>query len=317
MAKKIVVKRQTHRISLLKISLIITQSQKACYTKAFLPPYKTMTDYPFFRQHLPVIKPYALMDLDDTLFQTQRKIQTWQLDNQHLSIASINKQGEPLSFFTQKQAHFFNWLSQTCELIPVTARDINEIQRVKLPFNSWQILTHGAVIVDATGNVHQKWQNIIQTNLIDLQEKLQIIYQQIKNYNQQKHLGLKLTAHHDNFATPLTIYLAIKQQQKDEKLLADFAKSLPNIFNKNLQNFDENFYIHINANNLAILPKCVHKRHAVNFLLNELDNSRPCFGFGDSLADFPFLQLLDWYGTPNHGQLHEHFCQITGDFLEK
>lgn len=276
-----------------------------------------MTDYPFFSQHSPIIKPYALMDLDDTLFQTARKIQTWQLDNQHLSVASVNKQGEPLSFFTQKQAHFFNWLSQTCELIPVTARDVNEIQRVKLPFHSWQILTHGAVILDATGKAHPKWQNIIQNNLTNLQEKLQEIHQQIEKYNEQQNLGLKLTPHHDNFATPLTIYLAIKQQQKDEKLLADFAKQLPNIFNKDLQDFDEKFYIHINANNLAILPKCVHKRHAVHFLLNELDSTRPCFGFGDSLADLPFLQQLDWYGTPNHGQLHEHFCQMTEYFLGK
>ncbi|WP_332835935.1 hypothetical protein [Psychrobacter sp. KH172YL61] len=51
--------------------------------------------------------------------------------------------------------------------------------------------------------------------------------------------------------------------------------------------------MHVNANNLAILPHAVHKRHAVQFLLdNHLDHQRPSFGFGDSLADLPFCSCL-------------------------
>ena len=59
------------------------------------------------------------------------------------------------------------------------------------------------------------------------------------------------------------------------------------------------------------MPHTVHKKHAVAFLLDSyLDQSRPSFGFGDSLADLPFLQLLDWYGTPNHGQLHDKVSEL-------
>lgn len=268
-----------------------------------------MSDYPFFQPNQTVIKPYALMDLDDTLFQTQRKIHLWQLDSEHLTTASVNKQGEPLSFFTQKQANFFNWLSQSCELIPVTARDTDEICRVKLPFHSWQILTHGAIILDPTGKIYPEWQTIMQDSLQKVQDKLQRICQQIETYNQQQNLGLKLTIHQATFAQPLNIYLAIKQQQKNEQLLASFATQLPNLLATTLNDFTDNFYIHINANNLAILPNVVHKRHATAFLLKQLDKHRPCFGFGDSLADLAFLQQLDWYGTPNHGQLHEHISQ--------
>lgn len=276
-----------------------------------------MLAYHFFNQSPNIIKPYALMDLDDTLFQTQRKIQKWQLDSQNLTVASVNKQGEPLSFFTEKQSNFFNWLSQSCELIPVTARDFDEMFRVKLPFHSWQILTHGAIMLEPSGNLNSDWQQHINNELAPLQQKFTIIEDFLTRLNEQDNLGLSLTFHQADCLNQQKIYLAVKQQQKNEQLLINLAKILPALFANDLPNFDKNFYIHVNANNLAILPKCVHKRHAVAFLLTQLDNKRACFGFGDSLADFAFLQQLDWYGTPNHGQLHDYMVHAVGNFLGK
>ena len=264
---------------------------------------------PFFQPSLNILKPYALMDLDDTLFQTQRKIDAWKLpttEPEKLVCATINKQGEPLSFMSQRQAAFFNWLLSSTELIVVTARDRSEIQRVKLPFNSWQVLTHGAVILNSDGELLSSWQQHMYDALMPLQDTLNHLTEWVKGYSQQNdntHNDLKLTPHKDTFIdSELTIYLAIKHRQKDHQSLAELAKKLPTL----IPNFDAHFYVHVNANNLAILPHAVHKRHAVQFLLEQhLDHQRPSFGFGDSLADLPFLQLLDWYGMPNHGQLHE------------
>ena len=48
----------------------------------------------FFQASPDIIKPYALMDLDDTLFQTQRKIDAWNLPAskaENLVCASVNK----------------------------------------------------------------------------------------------------------------------------------------------------------------------------------------------------------------------------------
>ena len=262
---------------------------------------------PFFQPNLNIVKPYALMDLDDTLFQTQRKIDAWKLpttEPENLVCATINKQGEPLSFMSQRQAVFFNWLFASTELIAVTARDRSEIQRVKLPFNSWQVLTHGAVILTADGELLNTWQQYMYDVLAPLQDTLNQLTEWVNGCN-NVHNDLKLTPHKDTFIdSELTIYLAIKHRQKDHQALADLATQLPTL----IPDFDEIFYVHVNANNLAILPHAIHKRHAVQFLLEQhLDHQRPSFGFGDSLADLPFLQLLDWYGIPNHGQLHEKF----------
>lgn len=259
---------------------------------------------PFFEAKQNIIKPYALMDLDDTLFQTQRKIDAWSLptaEPENLVCATVNKQGEPLSFMSQRQATFFNWLLASTELIVVTARDRSEIKRVKLPFDSWQVLTHGAVILTPEGEPLDAWQQYIHEQLLPLQKQINQLAELILEHSGQD--NLVFTLHTDRFINDeLTIYLAIKHAQKDHQVLADLAEKLP-LF---IPDFDQHFYVHVNANNLAILPLAIHKRHAVQFLLdNHLEGQRPSFGFGDSLADLPFLQLLDWYGMPNHGQLHE------------
>ncbi|WP_350559214.1 HAD hydrolase family protein [Psychrobacter sp. CAL346-MNA-CIBAN-0220] len=267
---------------------------------------------PFFQPNNDLIKPYTLMDLDDTLFQTKRKIDAWDLptsEQDKLVCATVNKNNQPLSFMTQRQSTFFNWLLASTELIAVTARDRHEIQRVKLPFDSWQVLTHGAIILTPDGQLLSDWQQHIYEQLSPLQDPLnqltELITKQSES-NKNGHSDLIFTPHSDHFNDrfddeKLTIYLAIKHAQKDHQALAELAQQLPTL----MLNFSQNFYVHVNANNLAILPHAIHKQHAVQFLLEKcLDHQRPSFGFGDSLADLPFLHLLDWYGMPNHGQLH-------------
>ena len=268
----------------------------------------------FFQPSPHIVKPYALMDLDDTLFQTQRKIDAWHLPTaapEDLVCASVNKQGEPLSFMSQRQAAFFNWLLASTELIVVTARDRHEIKRVKLPFDSWQILTHGAVILSPNGEPLGTWQQHMYDALLPLQDKLAQLSAVFTQHSSSDNSHLKFAAHKDHFNNgtenkELTIYLAIKHAQKNHQALIQLAEQLPKL----IRNFDQDFYVHVNANNLAILPHAVHKRHAVQFLLAQhLDAQRPSFGFGDSLADLPFLQLLDWYGMPNHGQMHDNISR--------
>ncbi|MGA4439348.1 HAD hydrolase family protein [Psychrobacter pocilloporae] len=267
---------------------------------------------PFFKPSADIIKPYALMDLDDTLFQTQRKIDAWQVptaEPEHLICATVNKQNEPLSFMSQRQASFFNWLLNSTELIVVTARDRSEIKRVKLPFDSWQVLTHGAIILTADGQLLSAWQQHMTSKLAPLQDKLNQLSELFASHSKSEQSHLVFTPHVDSFNNgsvneELTIYLAIKHAQKDHQALVELAKKLPTL----IRDFEQDFYVHVNANNLAILPHAVHKRHAVQFLLdNHLDHQRPSFGFGDSLADLPFLQLLDWYGMPSRGQMHEQY----------
>ena len=209
----------------------------------------------FFKQNPDIVRPYTLMDLDDTLFQTQRKIDAWQVptaEPEHLVCATVNKQGEPLSFMSQRQASFFNWLLASTELIVVTARDTAEIKRVKLPFDSWQVLTHGAVIVRPDGSLLSEWQQHSQSQLIPLQDKMHLLTERLKQYSDQ---DLVLTPHSDTFdGSSLTIYVAVKHANKDHQALADLAQQLPTL----IHDFAAEFYVPVNAHNLAQLPHALH-----------------------------------------------------------
>lgn len=254
----------------------------------------------FLKNKPSLIKPYALMDLDDTLFQTKRKLPSF-VDDNALIVASVNKKNEPLSFMTQKQANFFCWLSAHTTLIAVTARDTQEIKRVQLPFCDVQILTHGAIILQKNGDADKQWECTLFGQLTQCQNALSNLYDQLLALDK----SINITPHFDDFCqNQLMIYLAIKHPNKDHNALQKLADDLPSLCQKWGINFAD-FYVHYNANNLAVLPKCVHKKHAVAFLKQHyFKDNIPLFGFGDSLADLPFLTLLDWYGTPNQGQLH-------------
>ncbi|HMU87433.1 MAG TPA: hypothetical protein PKC11_07370, partial [Agitococcus sp.] len=67
-----------------------------------------------------MIKPLFLMDLDDTLLQTARKMPA----DMPRQVAALDKHGQPLSFTNPKQQAFIEWLLLCADVVPVTARSV-------------------------------------------------------------------------------------------------------------------------------------------------------------------------------------------------
>ncbi|VTP59689.1 Uncharacterised protein [Serratia rubidaea] len=65
-------------------------------------------------------KPVVLSDLDDTLFQTRRKM-VGELAQQPFRTAALDKDLHPRSFMNEEQSMLVDWLLAQAELIPVTA----------------------------------------------------------------------------------------------------------------------------------------------------------------------------------------------------
>ena len=61
------------------------------------------------------------------------------------------------SFMTEEQSMLVDWLLEYADFIPVTARGTEEISRVTIPFHSWAIVTHGAVILTPEGKHDEEW----------------------------------------------------------------------------------------------------------------------------------------------------------------
>ncbi len=88
-------------------------------------------------------KPVVLSDLDDTLFQTRRKMVD-ELALEPFRTGAVDRTLNPRSFMTEEQSMLVDWLLEQAELIPVTARELKNQPRPD-PFHS-AITTHGAVI---------------------------------------------------------------------------------------------------------------------------------------------------------------------------
>lgn len=243
-------------------------------------------------------QPVCLADLDDTLFQTKRKMVRNQA-GEAVRTGAVSRDGVPHSFMGAEQSMFVDWLLLNTDLIPVTARGTDEMSRVQIPFKSWRITTHGAVLLGADGEPNQAWKSHIEQVLQPYREK--IIDLRTVMLEKMKQRGLDGTVRIVYEYDQVPIYLVIKH--KDNSQVSDL-----HAFGKELEQSlgIDGFYIHQNDNNIAWLPTCVEKGHAVAFLLELLRKERgvfPTLGFGDSVSDLSFLTQCSWFGMPKVGQL--------------
>lgn len=245
-------------------------------------------------------KPVVLSDLDDTLFQTRRKMVN-ELALEPFRTGALDRSQNPRSFMTEEQSMLVDWLLAHADLIPVTARGTEEISRVQIPFRSWAITTHGAVILNPQGTVDAEWQSLMLERLAPYKEKLLTLQQHIAALMASR--GINAWARINEEYNGVPVYLVMKHTDstKLEQLYA-IADEIEHLFPTT------GFYIHRNGNNVAWLPDPVEKGIAVDWLLKKLQTERgvfPVIGLGDSLSDHRFMKLCTWFGLPRQSQFAE------------
>jgi hypothetical protein len=118
---------------------------------------------------LPMNKPVVLSDLDDTLFQTRRKMVD-ELALEPFRTGAVDRTLNPRSFMTEEQSMLVDWLEQA-ELIPVTARELKK----SAAYGSLPLLGNHharAVILTPEGNPDEEWKAHMLGQLAPYQEKL-------------------------------------------------------------------------------------------------------------------------------------------------
>ena len=114
------------------------------------------------------MKPLLLTDLDDTLFQTARKMP----EDADKIPAAQGLNGETISFMHPWQQDFIHWALGCMTVIPVTARGIDSLQRVHLPFQHEAVCVHGAAILTSEGTLDADWHSQMQQQLAPYQSRL-------------------------------------------------------------------------------------------------------------------------------------------------
>lgn len=242
-------------------------------------------------------KPISLVDLDDTLFQTQAKISRCHL-GEPFCIAAVTQDGVARSFMTQEQYYFVNWLLSSTHCVPVTARGTAELERVNIRFSSWKVVTHGGVIITPTGETDSIWRDRMVSALVRYATQLRAMHHYLADLLPDRHeASVRLcTEYHD-----VPVYLAVKFRDTPP------AHSIDGLVDNVQAEFGaESFHVHRNDNNLHWLPDCIDKGYAVEYLLEILRKEygqMPVMGFADSVNDYGFLKHCTWLGFPGHSQL--------------
>lgn len=249
------------------------------------------------------MKKFLFIDLDDTLFQTLAKCG----EEQDLRCAAYLSDGTPNSYNTPRQRAWFAMISEQMTLIPTTARDLAAFKRVELPFHSYTILNFGGVVVLPNGEIDTHWQAQIHREMLEAQAGLTEIIALIDRYNELHHLPGRARLIAD-CGTPF--FVVLKDPDKNLARLAQVEKA---VLTPWLQASGQNFQVHCNGNNLAILPKTLNKSRAVNYvsdLLRADHGDIMTLGMGDSLSDAAFMASCDYAIIPKGSQLAAAFAEV-------
>ena len=229
------------------------------------------------------------LDLDDTILQTAPKCPP----DQSLIPAAFNRSGEVLSFMTPAQQCLFECWRDQAIVIPVTGRTDSALERVAIPFTSWRITHHGAVVRQPDGLLPAWWQEEIRPLLDAARYPLTALADQLMRGAITG--GYRVSTH---VLDDCLTYLSVKADD-DGLALIELQTRLVET------GLPSELALHCNGHNLAIMVKGAQKHDAVRRVAAELDRNGPLvtIGAGDSLTDLPFMQGCDFALTPKASQI--------------
>ena len=229
-----------------------------------------------------------LCDLDDTLFSTQKKITN--PDKQ--TLISTLADGNPSGYATSRQMRLINLMLEGSDdhlFVPVTARSLDAYKRVNLNAKI-AILAQGGIIM-RDGVKDKNWAKKIQKNAQKQSSIKEILENIIILDKKWRHWAL--------CDENIELYYVIKHEDSDIAAIETLYKLLKGAVPNSVS-------VHQNGNNIAIVPKWLSKKSAVDYLLKEIRQEKPdalTIGFGDSQSDLPFMMSCDYAVFPTQSQV--------------
>jgi hypothetical protein len=234
----------------------------------------------------------VFLDLDDTVFQTLPKCPT----GAPIRPAAYRRDGAPLSFMTAAQRTLLDRLHVGATVIPTTARNLDAFRRVDIPFAHGAILDFGGVVLEPNGNLDPAWDAQVRPQTRATAGVLRELQHVVESLDARLQLEVRARVISD-FDMPL--YLVVKHPGGDVTRLVPVHDELCRCVD------GARFFLHLNDNNLSVVPRFLGKERAVGYFLeHRLGGDQVLsIGVGDSLTDAPFLERCDFSLTPRGSQL--------------
>lgn len=242
------------------------------------------------------MKKYLFVDLDDTLFSTLEKCGS----DDALRATAFLKDGTACSYTTARQRAFLQVVEGGMTVVPTTARNRDALSRVDIAFTDHKIINYGGLILTPDGQPEPYWMARMQSQMSAALPGLQQVMQRIDDYGALHGYPARARLIED---FNVAFYVVVKDP---DKVVANLARLVEQVVAPWVAGEGGDFYIHLNGNNLAILPKTLNKAHAVAYLLECLRQQHGdimTIGMGDSRSDAAFMALCDYAVVPRHSQL--------------
>jgi trehalose-6-phosphatase len=229
------------------------------------------------------------LDLDDTILQTAPKCPP----GEPVIPVATDHAGRVLSFMTRAQQRLLAFWLEQGTVIPVTGRTDDALARVAIPFDSWRITHHGAVIRRPDGRLPPWWLAEVRPLLVAAEPRLRDIAARLSAGAATG--GYRVRSH--SVEERLT-YVSVKSND-DGMVLSRLRVELEEM------GLPSQLALHHNGNNLALVVKGTQKHDAVRRVAVELERDGPIvtIGAGDSLTDLPFLRTCDFALVPRASQI--------------
>lgn len=243
----------------------------------------------------------CFVDLDDTLVQTEGKLRPEDLREP----AAFDRQGRPSSFMTAAQMILVERMLGKAALVPTTGRTLEALRRVRLPFDSYRITHHGAVVTDRHDGVDEEWAAKVHPALIGRRSQLDAAAAAVSGIARGLAIAARVRVLEEG---GVPTYVSI--QGENAIALGQLEEAL------DLGGLGPGLRIHRNGRNMALLPAETSKRNAVAHVISRL--ARDCagrvltVGFGDSLSDAPFMGICDFAMCPRGSQLGAALRELAG-----
>ncbi|WP_034388864.1 hypothetical protein [Deinococcus sp. YIM 77859] len=187
-------------------------------------------------------------------------------------------------------------LLASAELIPVTGLDEEELLNVPAAFTSWQILRHGAVVLNPDGEEDPAWRRLTRETLHERAEALRLAFQAAQHIGWLGQLGTEAELH-ERQGLPLMVTLRhphgllppLETAAREWRTWLDEGP-----FRGQLRLIER-------GDSLTLLPREVNPESAVHYVLEHLQEPELTLGVSAFASDAAFLALCDYALTPGEG----------------
>lgn len=231
------------------------------------------------------------LDLDDTIFQTKRR------NEKGIFEATVSEKKTSVSYMTKYQKIFFDMLLEieNLKIIPLTARMLEQYKRVTALENTdinEASLYFGGMILNAM-EIDPHWDNIVKNKYKRLNLTLKELYDQVSKIIDKSSFRISIL---DGF------YLSIKNKDPKNK------EAMQLLFLEVKKLINEEYFLHFNNNNIAIVPEFIGKNHTAQYFIEKYEPELT-IGMGDSFSDLKFMDICDFKIIPSKSQIESLFLK--------